>query len=158
MVDLQGRPYRQLRTALLYRTEYVPSCKCQADPWDAEARDRHRAYALAEAARKGDRKAATELQALQAKLRETAKLAARPGQPQNPGPAPAASPDGTTSPAAAAAAARQAEIAKREDGSLMGLGSDGAAKPKGERNSPPLKGSNSDRDWIRRAFEPGAGR
>ena len=39
----------------------------------------------------------------------------------------------------------------------MGLGSDGAAKPKGERNSPPLKGSNSDRDWIRRAFEPGGG-
>jgi hypothetical protein len=152
MVDLQGRPYRQLRTALLYRSEYVPSCKCQPDPWDAEARDRHRAYALAEAARKGDRKAAAELQALQAKMREAAKLAARPGQRQSP--APAASSDGTASPAAA----RQAEIAKREDGSLMGLGSDGAAKPKGERNSPPLKASNSDRDWIRRAFEPGAGR
>src|SRR2546423_1768288 len=43
--DLAGRPYSQLRTAYLYRTEYVPSCTCQPQPWEQAAQDRHRVYA-----------------------------------------------------------------------------------------------------------------
>ncbi len=67
MVDLAGRPYQQLKTAFLYRTEYVASCACQPQPWEAASQERHRGYALAQAARKGNRDAAKELQALQAK-------------------------------------------------------------------------------------------
>jgi hypothetical protein len=154
MIDLQGRPYRQLRTAFLYRTEFVPSCKCRPDPWESASRDRHRAYALAVEAKKGNKDAAKELQALQVKLKEAAKVATQlapvppaapvnAGAPQNPA-------------AAAAAAARQAEIAGREDGPFMGLGSDAAHKGKTERNPEPLR-VNRDRDWIKRAFDPAGG-
>jgi len=45
MVDLQGRPYRTLPTALLYRTKYVADCTCQGNPWDEVALARHRTYA-----------------------------------------------------------------------------------------------------------------
>ena len=61
MQDLQGQPYRQLRTAFLYRTEYVADCKCKPHPWEQQARDQHRVYALAAAKRKGDKTAAAEL-------------------------------------------------------------------------------------------------
>ena len=70
MHDLQGRPYRQLRAAFLYRTEYVADCKCRPHPWEQQARDQHRAYALAVAKRKGDKAAAAELAKLQAQMRE----------------------------------------------------------------------------------------
>src|SRR5581483_123613 len=136
MADLQGRPYRQLPTAFRYRSEYVPSCKCQPHPWEAASLDRHRAYALAAAARKGNKDAAKELQTLQAKAREAAKAAA------------------TVPPAdaGAATAARQAEIAGREDGGIMGLGSDAAPKPRAERE-PEAWRVKRERDWIGRAFE-----
>jgi hypothetical protein len=52
--DLEGRPYDKLDTAFLYRTQYLSDCKCQPDPWEAEAADRHRKYALA-AAGQGER-------------------------------------------------------------------------------------------------------
>jgi hypothetical protein len=68
MVDLQGRPYRQLPTAFLYRTQYVASCGCKPDPWSVEARERHRMYALEAASRKGSKLAAAELEALRAKM------------------------------------------------------------------------------------------
>ena len=45
MVDLQGRPYRTLPTALLYQTKYVADCTCQGNPWDEAALARHRTYA-----------------------------------------------------------------------------------------------------------------
>jgi Protein of unknown function (DUF2865) len=45
MVDLQGRPYRSLPTALLYQTKYVADCTCRGNPWDEVALARHRAYA-----------------------------------------------------------------------------------------------------------------
>ena len=57
MVDLAGRPYRQLKTAFLYRTEYVASCTCQPQPWETASQDRHRGYTLALAASKGNREA-----------------------------------------------------------------------------------------------------
>jgi len=50
MKDRSGQPYSELKTAFLYRTEYVPSCSCKAAAWEAEAESRHRTYAL-EAAR-----------------------------------------------------------------------------------------------------------
>jgi hypothetical protein len=45
MVDLQGRPYRTLPTALLYQTKYVADCTCRGNPWDEAALARHRTYA-----------------------------------------------------------------------------------------------------------------
>jgi hypothetical protein len=72
MEDLSGRPYRRLKTAYLYRTEYNESCKCKSDPWEQEATDRHRAYVLEAAKRKGDKIAAQELDALNA-AREAAR-------------------------------------------------------------------------------------
>jgi len=69
MHDLRGRPYRQLRTAFLYRTEYVADCTCKPHPWEQQAIDQHRAYALAAAKRKGDKTAAAQLTALQAQMR-----------------------------------------------------------------------------------------
>jgi hypothetical protein len=52
MTDLEGTTYTKLPTAFLYRTEYIPSCKCQPHPWEAEARQRHHGYALIAAAKK----------------------------------------------------------------------------------------------------------
>jgi hypothetical protein len=66
MRSIEGEPYARLRTAFLYRSQYVPSCKCRPDPWEDEARDRHRLYALEAARAKGDKaaaKAASELRA-----------------------------------------------------------------------------------------------
>lgn len=65
MIDLEGRPYSKLEAAFLYRTAYFPNCKCQAHPWEKEAAERHRRYALAAAARNGDKAAAVELYALE---------------------------------------------------------------------------------------------
>jgi hypothetical protein len=45
MLDLQGRAYRKLPTALLHRTQYVADCTCRGDPCDDAALSRHRAYA-----------------------------------------------------------------------------------------------------------------
>ncbi len=148
--DLSGRPYRQLRTAFLYRSEYIASCSCQPQPWEQVALDRHRAYALAAAAGRGNREAAKELQALQAKLKDGAKSAAssdRPPQSRDvwqPG---------------TEAAARAAEIARREDGNYMGLGSKGAPTAKAEDPSPAASAKpRPDQDWLRRIFDPSAGR
>ena len=44
LVDLEGRPYRKLSAAFLYRTQYVTDCTCRAQPWEEEALTRHRAY------------------------------------------------------------------------------------------------------------------
>jgi Protein of unknown function (DUF2865) len=45
MVDLEGRPYRDLPTAFQHQTRYDPTCTCRGNPWDEEALARHRAYA-----------------------------------------------------------------------------------------------------------------
>ncbi len=156
--DLSGRPYRQLKTAFLYRTEYVSSCTCQPQPWDQASLDRHRLYALAAAANKGSKDAAKEMKALQAKLKEDARVAA--ARPASTPATPPASPSvASARPIDPEAAARAAEIAAREDGNLMGLGGDGSPKVKadGKTERAPLK-SNSNRDWARRAFDPSASR
>jgi len=72
MKDLKGQPYNQLKTAFLYRTEYLPDCKCQPHPWETEATERHRTYAMATTAGREQnsreatgRKPAVELRVLQ---------------------------------------------------------------------------------------------
>jgi|SoiMethySBSTD1v2_1073268.scaffolds.fasta_scaffold277622_3 Protein of unknown function (DUF2865) len=45
MRDENGRFYRDLKTAFVYRTSYLESCKCRAHPWEAEAQARHAGYA-----------------------------------------------------------------------------------------------------------------
>jgi Protein of unknown function (DUF2865) len=45
MVSLEGRPYKSLGTAFLYRAAYDPSCKCRAHPWEEAAIERHKGYA-----------------------------------------------------------------------------------------------------------------
>jgi hypothetical protein len=148
LYDLTGRPYRQLRTAYLYRSEYIASCSCQPHPWEEVALERHRTYALAAAAGRGSREAAKELQALQAKLKEGAKSAATQRQPPQ---------AGEVWQPETEAAARAAEVAKREDGNYMGLGGLGKGAPtaKAEGASPK---SRPDQDWLRRIFDPSAGR
>jgi hypothetical protein len=154
MRDLAGRPYSQLRTAFLYRTEYVPSCKCQPHPWEAAARDRHRLYALAAAAKRGNREAAKELPALQAKVKQAASA-------PDPAPITPPVPQEVTRANAAAVAARQAEIAAREAGAIMQLGGNGAPKASPEQRqptrAPPPAWRGRDPDWAKRAFEPGQG-
>jgi hypothetical protein len=150
MEDLQGRAYRQLRTAFLYRTEYVPSCKCQPHPWEVEARDRHRTYALAVAVRKGSKDAAKELAALQAKAKQAAKASDknRAGPIVPPAPVEVTNRNGAPAPAS-----KEAEIAARESGTLMRLGGDGA--PKKPANIEParqLPQGPRDPDWAKRAF------
>jgi hypothetical protein len=44
-VDLKGQRYASLANAFRYRNEYVDSCKCQPDPWEAAALERHQTYA-----------------------------------------------------------------------------------------------------------------
>ena len=163
--DLSGRPYRQLRTAFLYRSAYIASCSCQPQPWDQAALDRHRAYALAAAAGGGNREAATELQALEAKLKEGTKSAATPGH---------ATQSGDVWQSGTEAAARAAEIARREDGNYMGLGGglggglsgrvDGELGRPGGKGAPTGKAeaaapdSQPDQDWQHRIFDPSAAR
>ena len=146
MRDLAGRPYRQLRTAFLYRTEYVPSCTCQPQPWEQASQDRHRVYALAASAKKGDKDAAKELQALQTKVKEAAKLAGRPALLSGPAPA-----DGLRPGQPAAGPPGPRKSPRREDGAFMGLGGDGAPKPK--TRARPRSSPAPIRDWIRRAFD-----
>jgi uncharacterized protein DUF2865 len=45
MVSLDGRSYKQLGTAFLYRSTYDANCKCHPHPWEAEAAARHKSYA-----------------------------------------------------------------------------------------------------------------
>lgn len=45
MRDENGRFYRDLKTAFVYRTSYIESCKCRAHPWEPAAQARHAAYA-----------------------------------------------------------------------------------------------------------------
>lgn len=68
MKSLDGLPYTALKTAFLFRTSYDSQCKCRPQPWDQQALDRHRLYAVAQAASKGSRTAAEEARVLAAKL------------------------------------------------------------------------------------------
>jgi hypothetical protein len=138
MVDLAGRPYQQLKTAFLYRTEYVPSCTCQAHPWEAASLERHRAYALARDATKGNKDAQKELQALRVKQRQE-------GAPDRPGIAAAPAPGADARSAAAA-------LPRGDGEGVMRLGGSENPKPRPEPVPQPVP--RSDPDWMRRAFSP----
>lgn len=143
MVDLKGQPYRKLSTAFVYRTEYVPACRCKPNPWDSEARDRHRVYALTAARRKGSKQAALELETLGAKMKRDRS----PPAVQVPAPA-AGSPE-----AVARGKAREVVRPRRQDGTAdktgrMGLG----AQPRREARARPARASRSDGEWMARAL------
>jgi Protein of unknown function (DUF2865) len=76
MEDLDGKPYKKLQTAFLFRTKYEAACKCRAHPWEDASQTRHKTYALSAAAQKGDQVAARELNALKIKMQEEARAAA----------------------------------------------------------------------------------
>src|SRR5262249_54567722 len=137
-----------------YRSEYIASCSCQPQPWEQVALDRHRAYALAAAAGRGNREAAKELQVLQAKPKDGAKSAASPDRsPQS----------GDVWQPGTEMAAGAAEIARRAAGNYTGLGGTGAPPAKAEAPSPTPTSTSTpksrpDQDWLRRIFDPSAGR
>ena len=68
MRSVDGQPYSRLPAAFLFRTKYEPMCRCTAQPWEKEAQDRHRIYALEAAGRKGDRTAAKQAGELRATI------------------------------------------------------------------------------------------
>jgi hypothetical protein len=125
MTDLEGAPYTKLPTAFLYRTEYIPSCKCQPHPWEAEARQRHKSYALIAAAKK-----------LQAP---------RAGKPAG---RKADTGDGLKRGRTASSA--KAKVAASADANMMRLG-----RKRGRRASSPRPWKDvSDGDWRKRVFQP----
>ena len=68
MVDLDGRAYKRLQNAFVFRTKYEPSCKCHAHPWEDASIDRHKSYALAAQAQSGSQTAARQLIELKEKM------------------------------------------------------------------------------------------
>jgi Protein of unknown function (DUF2865) len=52
MKDLKGHPYEDLENAFRHQREYVSDCTCRGNPWDENARARHRAYAQSESMEK----------------------------------------------------------------------------------------------------------
>lgn len=52
MRDLDGKPYKKLKTAFLYRKQFVPSCRCKAEPWSDAEQARHDEYAMREEAKR----------------------------------------------------------------------------------------------------------
>lgn len=75
MVSLEGVRYASLKTAFHFRTRYDAQCRCQPQPWEAAATDRHRLFAAAEAARKGNPAAAVAVKQLAAKVEADRQLA-----------------------------------------------------------------------------------
>lgn len=69
MVDLEGRSYAKMKNANLFRTQYVEACKCKPHPWEQEASDKHRIYALEDQRRRGNRAVLAELEDLKSKNR-----------------------------------------------------------------------------------------
>ena len=144
MQDLAGRPYRQLRTAFLYRSEYVESCKCQPHPWEKEALDRHRMYALAAAPRRGDQAALKELRTRQAGV----------GQASRPAAAAAPPVDASTMADAETAQARKNGTAEELGGErAMRLGTEGATNRPRASPAPEPRRQARDTGWQQKAFQ-----
>jgi hypothetical protein len=138
MQDLRGHPYRQLRTAFLYRTSYVADCKCQPHPWEDEAKDRHRAYALAAAKRKGDKATVAEQSALDA--------ASRPGASRRSGPSvPVAEEEGPQRPLVALRRRAAPDDDQRDQMSLAGKADRAQHEAKPQQRS-------RNREWARRNY------
>ncbi len=82
MEDLEGKPYKKLQTAFLFRTKYDAQCKCKPHPWEEASVNRHKTYALNVAAQKGDPLATRELNALKIKMQDEARAALKQKQAQ----------------------------------------------------------------------------
>ncbi len=156
MEDLEGKPYRQLRAAFLYRTEYVPGCKCRPHPWEKEARDRHRVYALAAAAKKGSKEAEKELIPLQESMRKVAGSGSgkKTGSEKKTGneKKKAGAPEEAADEKAPARAGSGSALSARGGGSIMRLGLPGKPKAK---PAPEPSSSPSASDWRARIFRDG---
>ena len=138
-------------TASCARRSSIAPSTCRAAPASPSPGSRPRRTATASTRwphrpGRADKDAAKELQALQTKVKE-ARQAGRAGRYRSPG---RLRPTACARARPAAGSAKAAEIAAREDGTFMGLGGDGAPKPKTE--PAPLK-SSPNTDWIRRAFD-----
>lgn len=162
MVSLDGLPYAALKSAFLFRTKYVEACRCQPQPWEQQAADRHKLYAASAAARKGDhtatatvailkarveahsRQAAAELEVANvAATRELTQLARKAG-----GDAP---PRIATRKQQKPAANPRLADADREDGMFMGLGAyPGTDSRSGKAGYRPVTGPG--RNWREKAF------
>ncbi|MGD9806066.1 MAG: DUF2865 domain-containing protein [Hyphomicrobiaceae bacterium] len=70
MISLDGLPYTALKSAFLFRTRYDAQCRCQPQPWQEAAKDRHKLFAAAEAAGRGDTAAVAEAMRLKEKVTE----------------------------------------------------------------------------------------
>lgn len=71
MMSLDGKPYTALATAFKHRVSYDAACTCTAPPWTEAAAERHRLYAVEEAALKGDRSAEPQRMRLAAVVQDT---------------------------------------------------------------------------------------
>lgn len=85
MEDSDGRAYKKLQNAFLFRTKYEASCKCRPHPWEDASADRHKAYTFVADARKGDRVAQQKLKELRIKLQVEAQTALKAKAAQMPG-------------------------------------------------------------------------
>ncbi|MBS0240972.1 MAG: DUF2865 domain-containing protein [Proteobacteria bacterium] len=68
MVSLDGLPYSALNTAFQFRARYDAQCRCQPQPWEQQAKDRHRLYAAEQALKAGSTAAAANLVELKQKV------------------------------------------------------------------------------------------
>lgn len=75
MVSLEGARYASLKTAFQFRTSYDAQCRCQPQPWEETATDRHRLFAATDAARKGSRIAVAEVKRLTVKVESDRQMA-----------------------------------------------------------------------------------
>ncbi len=67
MASVDQEPYSRLPTAFKFRRKFDAQCRCGPQPWEREALDRHRVYALEAAQRKGDRSATKQIADLKAR-------------------------------------------------------------------------------------------
>ena len=81
MVDLDGRPYRNLPNAFLHRTKHVADCTCQGNPWDGEAVARHKAYAEAASQKLAEGSADQEVAEKKLVVRPASRTQRRAGRP-----------------------------------------------------------------------------
>jgi hypothetical protein len=139
MEDQAGRSYARLKTAFLFRTRYDAACRCTPDPWSREAGLRHKLYALADAARRGDANSRIEHDRLKADLTSLSPTTAVAALPDIDLPPPKRTLSGPAAPRRLAEARPPGE---------MRLGASPA------RGAMPAPGAgNRFRDWRVRAFE-----
>lgn len=70
MVTLEGLPYTALKSAFAFRVRYDAQCRCQAQPWEEAAKDRHKLFAAAQAAESGNQTAVAEALRIKNKVAE----------------------------------------------------------------------------------------